>query len=65
MYTLIKWPKPKRKVGVRLYKQATLQYGNQTLATVQYNNHVVSDWEKCYALHRKHNHSVTIIIFWE
>lgn len=42
-----------------------LQYGNQLIAKTSYNNKVIPIWEKCYALHRKHNHDVMIVIYFE
>ena len=65
MYTLIQHPPPKAVVGVNHQKRIQLQYGNSIIKDIQYAPYIISQWERCYALHRKHNHSVFIITYYE
>lgn len=41
---------------------AHLWHGNQLIARNVYNARIVREWVKIYALHRKHNHNVLIVI---
>jgi len=64
MYTIVTLDKPKIQIGVKHVKRMQLQYGNEILRDVQFEPYVLPQWEKCYALHRKHNHSLFIIVYW-
>lgn len=41
---------------------AHLWHGNQIVTRNTYNARIVREWVKIYALHRKHNHNVSIVI---
>ena len=62
-YTVLRlWGNAPKK---RAHKMISLYNGHTLIQKTIYKDRVIKGWVKAYALHREHNHAITMIIAYE